>query len=64
MLRLSVIDNSKNVQRIMKRIIMIIVHMLKHKTLGSSGMHWWNNGTINKMSKDCPLGFSKGKLPI
>ena len=32
------------------------------KTKGSSGMHWYNNGIINKYEYSCPEGFVKGRL--
>ena len=30
----------------------------------TKGMHWFNNGKINVMSKDCPPGFVPGRLLI
>lgn len=30
--------------------------------VGSRGMHWYNNGTINKLTFNCPEGFKPGKL--
>ena len=32
------------------------------KTKGSTGMHWYNNGVINKYEYSCPEGFMKGRL--
>ena len=32
------------------------------KTKGSTGMHWYNNGVINKYEYSCPDGFVKGRL--
>lgn len=26
------------------------------------GMHWYNNGKINIMAKECPGGFTPGQL--
>ena len=31
-------------------------------TKGSKGMHWYNNGKVNKFSYECPEGFVKGRL--
>lgn len=31
---------------------------------GSKGMHWYNNGIINKLGFECPEGFNPGKLKI
>ena len=31
-------------------------------TKGSKGMHWYNNGTINVYTYECPEGFVKGRL--
>ena len=28
----------------------------------TKGMHWYNNGKINKMAKECPPGFVPGML--
>ena len=30
----------------------------------TKGMHWFNNGKINTMAKECPEGFTPGKLLI
>ena len=32
------------------------------KTKGSTGMHWYNNGVINKYEYSCPDGFVEGRL--
>lgn len=29
---------------------------------GSLGMHWYNNGKVNKFAYECPEGFVKGRL--
>ena len=34
----------------------------KGKNIWSKGMHWYNNGKINIMSKECPDGFTPGRL--
>lgn len=34
---------------------------LGHK-YGNVGMHWFNNGVINRMCKDCPDGFIPGMI--
>lgn len=31
-------------------------------TKGSTGMHWYNNGIVNKYTYECPEGFVKGML--
>ena len=31
-------------------------------TKGSKGMHWYNNGKVNKFSYECPEGYIKGRL--
>lgn len=31
-------------------------------TKGSKGMHWYNNGVINKCAYTCPDGFVKGRM--
>ena len=38
---------------------------MREKSLGNranSGMKWWNNGSENAMSFECPPGFVKGRL--
>lgn len=30
--------------------------------IGSKGMHWYNNGFVNKLTFNCPEGFKPGKL--
>lgn len=32
------------------------------KTRGSSGMHWYNNGTESVLTEECPSGYVKGRL--
>lgn len=36
----------------------------KHKgnNVHAKGTKWWNNGTIEKMSKECPKGFIAGRI--
>ena len=34
----------------------------KGKNIWSKGTHWYNNGKINTMSKECPPGFVPGKI--
>ena len=29
---------------------------------GNKGLHWYTNGVVNKFAKECPLGFTRGKL--
>ena len=31
-------------------------------TKGSKGMHWYNNGIVNNLAYECPIGFVKGRL--
>lgn len=31
-------------------------------TKGSTGMHWYNNGIVNKFAYTCPEGFVEGRL--
>ena len=31
-------------------------------TKGSKGMHWYNNGKVNKFAYECPEGYIKGRL--
>ena len=31
-------------------------------TKGSIGMHWYNNGKVNKFAYECPEGYIKGRL--
>ena len=31
-------------------------------TKGNKGMHWYNNGTINVCTYECPEGYIKGRL--
>lgn len=33
-----------------------------HKTRGSTGMHWWNNGIDNVLAFECPNGYHKGRI--
>ena len=35
---------------------------MKGKNIWTKGMHWYNNGKINIMSKECPDGFVPGML--
>ena len=39
-----------------------ISEKLKWKTNSTKGRHWYNNGKINIMSKECPPGFMPGML--
>ena len=32
------------------------------RTKGATGMHWYNNGIVNKVSYECPEGFVEGRL--
>ena len=34
----------------------------KGKNIWTRGMHWYNNGKINTMAKECPEGFVPGRL--
>ena len=34
----------------------------KGKNIWSKGTHWYNNGKINTMAKECPPGFVPGRL--
>ena len=34
----------------------------KGKNIWTRGRHWYNNGKINIMSKECPEGFVPGRL--
>ena len=34
----------------------------KGKNTWSKGMHWYNNGKISIMAKECPPGFTPGRL--
>ena len=34
----------------------------KGKNIWSKGMHWFNNGKINTMAKECPEGFVPGRI--
>ena len=31
--------------------------------MSSKGLHWYNNGTVEMFSKECPIGFKIGRLP-
>jgi hypothetical protein len=33
-----------------------------HWSNGSLGMHWYNNGLVNKLAFECPEGFIAGRL--
>ena len=33
------------------------------KTKGTTGMHWYNNGTEQGFFFECPEGWHKGRLP-
>lgn len=33
-----------------------------HHISGSYGMHWYTNGKVNIMCKECPTGFIKGRV--
>lgn len=35
---------------------------MSQNNVGSKGMHWYNNGKINKLCKKCPDGFQKGQI--
>ena len=38
-------------------------HKGKHVgNTATKGMHWYNNGKINKRAKECPPGFTPGRL--
>lgn len=39
-----------------------ISESLKGKNNWSKGSHWYNNGEINICSKECPIGFIKGRI--
>ena len=34
----------------------------KGKNIWTKGMHWYNNGKINTMAKECPQGFVPGRI--
>ena len=34
----------------------------KGKNIWTKGMHWYNNGKINTVAKECPEGFTPGML--
>ena len=34
----------------------------KGKNIWTKGMHWFNNGKINKVCYECPEGFVPGML--
>ena len=34
----------------------------KGKNIWTRGTHWYNNGKVNTMSKECPPGFVLGKI--
>lgn len=36
----------------------------KGKNIWTKGVHWYNNGKINKRAKECPEGFVTGRLLI
>lgn len=36
----------------------------KGKNIWTKGVHWYNNGKINKRAKECPDGFIPGRLLI
>lgn len=36
----------------------------KGKPSNTKGAHWYNNGKINIMSKECPPGFTPGRIKI
>lgn len=36
----------------------------KGKHTYALGTHWWNNGIITIHSKECPVGFVKGRLKL
>ena len=35
---------------------------MKGKTIWTKGKHWYNNGKINTMAKECPDGFVPGRI--
>ena len=37
-------------------------HKGQPPTKGSKGMHWYNNGKVNKFAYECPEGYIKGRL--
>lgn len=37
---------------------------LNFNNVGSAGMKWWTNDIIEVLSKECPKGFHRGKLPM
>lgn len=39
-----------------------ISETLKGKSNATKGAHWYNNGEINIMAKECPDGFTPGRL--
>lgn len=34
----------------------------KHTGDAMRGRHWWNNGIVQKFSRECPIGFHAGQL--
>lgn len=37
---------------------------LDFNNIGSTGMKWWTNDIVEVLSKECPEGFHRGKLPM
>ena len=38
---------------------------MRDENKGNKGLlHWYNNGEINTLAKECPEGFVKGRLSV
>ena len=57
-------DSSKRKEQSEKlKDIFLNPELREKRRVSKLGTHWWNNGSVNKLSRDCPgEGFERGKL--
>lgn len=52
----------KGVQKISEETRMKLSKIHKGKSNKNKGKHWYNNGKISTLSKECPSGWTKGRI--